>query len=1033
MHCDEPTKVGILCASPRHSRVPRPVDVRRPHTARSSIGRRHPTVLCRRDRTVVASRTAEAVANLHLSKSIRINDQSVSGQQSRQQRPMTPPPPGAEPAHSMLGQTNGPASAAEGRQDENEPAKKSYRRWSLVNRQFRTAVAKTAAVEGFGGEADPTTSSVNASHRPKPWSDDADGPKMSPREVATANRRNYDLARAYTGHMNFWNAGNRAKLKVPEWVEEVQELAAIGGLFDIRNFQQRQQRHQNSGGTRGGLGSKGDKIKQSVPTKTPSSVNGDYNLKSAEHTTVALRRRLQKGETLDSQALSNAAPKFHGAPLLYDSIVNILALATSNYAESRRDAASALNSLSIVHDNKPTFAKAGALPTLVTLAMCRDKETIIHASEAIFRLSMHPLLKVPLVEAGVLAALQKLSRGSRGSDVGCDVKANVMSVIRELCELEETKREVAHFGQGSLIPFVFDCTKPGADENKARTLRREAIWTLCALLQDQGNKISMIDNGSLPRFTELLRSSDAELRRGVAQCIQILMAIGSHIPAKYHKSVRSDAILGSVIEVYRTRRDTDFDHIALKIFHAAITHGECTLQARREVRMTLMRLGGIQHMLTQALSLALNQKTTASDVSLLRALGDVLLLYVRGASILRVVISQDHLRTFMELARSSDSRIRRHGTMMLARCSKLPEAKTRMVTEEKTLPLLLSMASPGDYRVSRTTAKIIAELAEAWQNRVPLVKAGVLSAISLLIAGNELKVQFDCARALADLSEAVDNRSAIVHKAVHDLELLLNAADARVVLQTLRCLLNIVAPAGEIGDDVVAASSARKQSAGRFGRSQHDEYGTESSEDDEYGVHEDSNEKANSQNAKQYDDPNDFNGDDNIRTNSFSSTVRTDEPTISTAKAKVLFNRANKMILQQKNLGKNTSAGGILIQTSETGIKHRKSTSMAILDSVAALARVVSKGNESSWWRSQEGKNFAEHHNAITLDRIHQKLEQTNLGVALVVVNRTARDNVNIAEMSKLLNTRLQQRRQGGRLQYNVMHRQLMQQAFDPL
>ena len=57
--------------------------------------------------------------------------------------------------------------------------------------------------------------------------------------------------------------------------------------------------------------------------------------------------------------------------------------------------------------------------------------------------------------------------------------------------------------------------------------------------------------------------------------------------------------------------------------------------------------------------------------------------------------------------------MRRCGVRLLARISVLKEAKTRMVTEEQTLPLLLSMASIADHRVKRTTANIIAELAEA--------------------------------------------------------------------------------------------------------------------------------------------------------------------------------------------------------------------------------------------------------------------------------------------------------------------------------
>eukprot|EP01051_Picozoa_sp_SAG22_P003574 SAG22_NODE_176_length_16162_cov_30.625910_7_plen_659_part_00 len=655
----------------------------------------------------------------------------------------------------------------------------------------------------------------------------------------------------------------------------------------------------------------------------------------------------------------------------------------------------------------------------------------------------------------------------RRPDHGFSIKANVMSTIKELCELHSTKLQVTQYEAGKLIPVVFACSL-ASEGGTARELRRESIWTLSALLEGDESKMSMIDADALQQFNALLRSTDAELRRGAGHCVQTLASMGSHVHPKYHAAVRSHSLLRTVIDVFKTRNDTDFDLIALGILNAAVRFGEGSLGARRQVRMMVGKLGGIEHMLDRALTLVLGGGDSLTDVTILRELTNVLLLYVRGAGVMRLVIKQDHMRTFMELARSSDSKVRRGGATMLSRISTLPEAKQRMVTEEQTLPLLLSMVSPHDYRVNRTTAKVLAELSEAWQNRVPLVNAGVLSAFSLLIGGGESKVQFECARALGDISEAVENRSRVAHEVLADLQDMLASEDLRVVWQSLRCLLNLVAPAGEVGfmpaTDEGPMLPSDTSEVGRFGLSVNIEYGEQSSEDDEDDDDGDQPEQVQARAT---------NGDaiqqrkvrrlraqtvslSGAQVSRMSRSLDSEMPapteqaqeeegkpspraaqeelTVSRAKAKLLFKRA---VSRADGSEQRLNPGGQRTQREKIkGLKHRRRGSIAILDSMVMLANVSTKGNDPLWWQTVEGSNFQEDYNSIALDRIHQKMETTTLHAALIVANRTAREGEfapAVQEMSHKMLQRLQERRKDGKLDYDTIQRQMMRDAFQPV
>jgi hypothetical protein len=175
----------------------------------------------------------------------------------------------------------------------------------------------------------------------------------------------------------------------------------------------------------------------------------------------------------------------------------------------------------------------------------------------------------------------------------------------------------------------------------------------------------------------------------------------------------------------------------------------------------------------------------------------------------------------MQLAGSTDRRVCRHAVRVLSRTAEIDTAKTRIMENPSSLTLLLSLAETGSLEVSRTVARILAELAEAWQNRAALILGGVLDALVVLInscveaqshkmmgggGGQNSKQQtagftatsFECARCLADLAEAPELRLQIASSCLNELQQMMTSPLSGVAEQAVRCVLNLVSVAGVV-------------------------------------------------------------------------------------------------------------------------------------------------------------------------------------------------------------------------------------------
>ena len=146
----------------------------------------------------------------------------------------------------------------------------------------------------------------------------------------------------------------------------------------------------------------------------------------------------------------------------------------------QRDVAAALYSLSIAEENKPAFVEAQALETLIAMAQSKDPDIRRNIAGAMYRLSMCTSIKRPFVELGVLRPLLVLAQGSKDREV----QRYSMLAIKELCEKRANHVDIINAHALPILYTNLDSADP--------RIRKEAIWTLNHLADDNANRLHML-------------------------------------------------------------------------------------------------------------------------------------------------------------------------------------------------------------------------------------------------------------------------------------------------------------------------------------------------------------------------------------------------------------------------------------------------------------------------------------------------------------------------------------------------------------
>ena len=220
---------------------------------------------------------------------------------------------------------------------------------------------------------------------------------------------------------------------------------------------------------------------------------------------------------------------------------------------------------------------------------------------------------------------------------------------------------------------------------------------------------------------------------------------------------------------------------------------------------------GLPAMLEQAGHMNAIEDANADYIAALTSLVDTLVMLSRGAGVQQLRSAVPYAGIVLSLCKSSHSRIRRGGARLLERVATLEEAKMGMARDSGTVPLLLSLFK-YDHNTQLTAARTLAELAEAPSNRTLLIALKTVPVIVEFLPQGDEEMQYELARALADLAQAVDNRLPIVQsggmlKAIT--EAISSDGSAKVQTEAIRCVANLVAPAGSVVTERGTAEATR--------------------------------------------------------------------------------------------------------------------------------------------------------------------------------------------------------------------------------
>eukprot|EP01045_Picozoa_sp_COSAG04_P024856 COSAG04_NODE_3170_length_3093_cov_1.802605_3_plen_559_part_00 len=496
-----------------------------------------------------------------------------------------------------------------------------------------------------------------------------------------------------------------------------------------------------------------------------------------------------------------------------------------------------------------------------------------------------------------------------------------------------------------------------------------AITTLTALLDGEESCLIVLRRGGRDRFLNLLRSRDGALKNGAAASLQVLMRVAD---PEHGAQMREDECLAAVFAALSEAVDVPLLLALLNVTQDVIQCAPTPMAGpTTELRLRMMHLGLSDilqrhaHRLVVLLSAherdaqdrpALERpaspsrdgksspQKTPAPLMLLRRVMKLLLELLKGRRVVRLFANSENLRFVFFLCRHSCKRVSRGASRLLSRLSDLPEAKSLILSDRANLPQLLALSSALSH-VSQTVARVLAELAEAWQNRCPLVQGGILASVTALMMSSWTgSTRYNCARCVADLAEAVDLRELIASRAATALnQLLKNPQDNEsVVEQALRAIVNLVCPAGEVAT-VPTGSNVPQEAPGRYGLSVGVEYGVASDDDDDDDDEEEEDDGDDDDEEEEADTVVDGAGSGGGKATGPPSPGRPEQP------------------------ARRRGGGGPARRCGTSA-----SAAAAWRKAIGAVApQAYSRLNETHWWSTAAGQKHRADHNRDSLARIH--------------------------------------------------------------
>lgn len=508
------------------------------------------------------------------------------------------------------------------------------------------------------------------------------------------------------------------------------------------------------------------------------------------------------------------SPAEHGSTAsVMECLLPLMELSRSKFTATLRDLAAALHSLALNDENRMAFfVTPGAMEMLYRLAHSSDEDILRNITGTLYRLSMGeaPGMKRTLV-AGTKhhrGIVQPLLQLARGSDRGA--RQYAMGALKELCECPANRSDMLDQG---MLQLVFEqLSSPDYIDIR---VRRDAVYSLSAMAEDPSNREKMVEMGCLPRLLGILRNPrirDSQMRRAASRTLERLAM------------TRSDQVMGLMTSKW----------VLMTVIAALSENSDCgvienalrTLQIlgawSNRSRQLIVKYDAFDTLFRMAQAMLKDEEANGEALMLFQEVVRTIGKLAKGRDSLEHIFTiPSSVKTTLNLCKFPDKTVRRAGASLLTKLSTLEDSKMRLCKEKGAVHLMLQMAKLSDNFIQFTAAQCLAELAEEPRNRRELLGHGVLPVFTSLARTGDPQTAFECARGLADLSEACDNRIIIVYTALRDILDMLRGDEDDVQENAARCLCNLLAPAGEVataayGEEIVTA-------VGRYGALKEDD------------------------------------------------------------------------------------------------------------------------------------------------------------------------------------------------------------------
>jgi hypothetical protein len=405
---------------------------------------------------------------------------------------------------------------------------------------------------------------------------------------------------------------------------------------------------------------------------------------------------------------------------------------------------------------------------------------------------------------------------------GRDIQRKAIFTLKELVENSENRQDLLQ--RAPLLPAIFNTLR-----HEDARVRRCAAWTLERLAKQDANKILMLNASSFGRILTLLRTRNTEMRRAGSSCLASLadftrydefvgvtVSVDGTREGDYSATVEAAAAAAEQLGSAWTQKALlDAIHVELEADILADLCRTCQSIVKtlpgpvgKIAHSHFLEHGGLLLLVEQAARLLAVEHATASDVEALRFLVDTAALTMKEAPAKRLLemLTPANVGVILALCKSTNKFIRRGAAQMLALLSELDESKFALAGH---------VAEVLQITNQLTVSRVLAELTIAPSNRNDIMQELCMSPmLELLLDSTDVDIQMELSRALARLSEAVENRPLILysHGALDSINALMNSENDLVQLRAVTCIANLVSPAGAI-----AGTSSEMPTVGRFG------------------------------------------------------------------------------------------------------------------------------------------------------------------------------------------------------------------------